>query len=305
MWSQGRFPRDGHEHDHMPSFAEKAAELGFPHIEINYVIPPAGVDALLASNHVAVSSVHSPCPRVKAPDGRMSDALNLASDNEDERALAVTYARAAVDVARRAGAPLIVVHLGGVGSAIFDEEKQLRRLHDEGVRDGEQVENLRRAAAARRHDGRSQYYGHARKSLEEIAEYASRFGVTIGLENRYHFHEFPNTDEMQELLSEYPADVAGFWLDVGHAEVLDRLGLLPGKRWLNNLAPRCVGTHVHDVDGLADHRAPGHGTADWDHFSAMLPPHIPRVFEINQKTDEDKVAASIPFLRERGVLPCG
>ncbi len=303
MWSQGRFPRDGHEHDHMPSFAEKAAELGFPHIEINYVIPPAGVEALLASNHVAVSSVHSPCPRVKAPDGRLSDALNLASDNEEERALAVTYAHAAVDVARRAGARLIVVHLGGVGSAIFDEEKQLRRLYDEGTRDGKQVENLRRGAADTRHEGHGRYYPNARKSLAEIADYASRFGIAIGLENRYHFHEFPNTDEMLELLSEYPADVAGLWLDIGHAEVLDRLGLLPRQRWLNDLAPRCVGTHVHDVDGLADHRAPGHGTADWDHFSAMLPPHIPRVFEINQKTDEEKVAASIPFLRERGVLP--
>jgi sugar phosphate isomerase/epimerase len=90
---------------------------------------------------------------------------------------------------------------------------------------------------------------------------------------------------------------------VGHAEVLDRLGLVPRHRWLNELADRCVGTHVHDVDGLADHRAPGHGTADWDHFSAMLPSDIPRIFEINQRTDEDKVAASIPFLRERGVLP--
>src|SRR5574341_1802780 len=129
MWSQGRFKRDGHEHDHMPAFAEKAAELGFPHIEINYVIPPAGVEALLASNHVAVSSVHSPCPRVRAPDGRLSDALNLASDDEEERRLAVSYAHAAVDVARRADARLIVVHLGGVGGAIFDEEKQLRRLY--------------------------------------------------------------------------------------------------------------------------------------------------------------------------------
>ncbi len=258
---------------------------------------------MLASNHVAVSSVHSPCPRVKSPDGRMSDALNLAADDADERALAVLYAYAAVDVARRAGAPYIVVHLGGVGSAIFDEERQLRHLYDEGVRDGDHVEELRRSAAERRRGGHARYYPYARKSLAEIAEYASRFGIAIGLENRYHFHEFPNTDELHELLSEYPPDVVGFWLDVGHAEVLDRLGLAGGKRWLNELAPRCIGTHVHDVDGLADHRAPGHGTADWDHFSEKLPPQIPRIFEINQKIGEDEVAASIPFLRERGVLP--
>ena len=75
------------------------------------------------------------------------------------------------------------------------------------------------------------------------------------------------------------------------------------NRWLNELAGRCIGAHVHDVDGLADHRAPGHGTADWDHIAHKLPPHVPRIFEINQKAPEEQVAAAIPFLRQRGVLP--
>jgi sugar phosphate isomerase/epimerase len=108
---------------------------------------------------------------------------------------------------------------------------------------------------------------------------------------------------MRELLDQYPPEVAGFWLDVGHAEVLDRLGLELHDRWLNELGDRCIGAHVHDVDGLADHRAPGHGTADWPHYAEKLPPNVPRVFEINQKVDEERVAAAIPFLRERGVLP--
>ncbi|MFQ5874040.1 MAG: hypothetical protein ACE5JL_09590, partial [Dehalococcoidia bacterium] len=94
----------------------------------------------------------------------------------------------------------------------------------------------------------------------------------------------------------------GFWLDVGHAEVLDRLGLINRHRWLTELGDRCLGTHLHDVDGLADHRPPGHGSADWDYVARGLPPHVPRVFEINQNTPEEQVAASIPFLRERGVL---
>jgi sugar phosphate isomerase/epimerase len=108
---------------------------------------------------------------------------------------------------------------------------------------------------------------------------------------------------MPGLLADYTNDVAGFWLDVGHAEVLDRLGLVPRHRWLDELADCCIGTHVHDVDGLADHRAPGHGTADWPHYAAKLPSLAPRIFEINQKIAEDQVAASIPVLRERGVLP--
>ena len=98
----------------------------------------------------------------------MSDALNLAADDEEERRLAVSYAYAAVDVARRADAKLIVVHLGGVGSAIFPEERELRRLYDEGTRDGEHVDELRHKAAERRHEGHGRYYPNAQRSLAEI-----------------------------------------------------------------------------------------------------------------------------------------
>ena len=122
--------------------------------------------------------------------------------------------------------------------------------------------------------------------------------MTIGLENRYHFSEFPDPDEMAMLLADYPPEVAGFWLDVGHAEVLERLGFIDHRRWLDELGPRCVGTHVHDVDGLADHRAPGFGTADWPHYAAKLPPLIPRVCEINQKQDEERVGGAIPFFAQ-------
>src|SRR3990172_10032305 len=108
---------------------------------------------------------------------------------------------------------------------MLEREKRLRRLFDEGVRAGEEVEALRRQAHAERHEGVARNLPQARRSLAEIAEHAAKSGVAIGLENRFHYHEFPGVDEMHELLVDYPEDVAGFWLDVGHAEVLDRLGL--------------------------------------------------------------------------------
>ena len=303
MWSQGNFKRAGDDGDHMPSFAEKTAALGYGHAEINYVIPPAGVEALLECGHVGFSSVHSPCPRVKSANGRWSEALNLAADDEDERREAVAVARASVDTAVLAGVSLLVVHLGGIGSAIFDEEKRLRKLFDEGGSGSDEWSRLVEGARERRAENRDRYYPHARRSLAEIGDYAAPRGVTVGLENRYHFHEFPDPDEVQELIADYPPEVAGFWLDVGHAEVLDRLGFHPHTRWLDEAGQRCVGTHVHDVDGLADHRAPGHGTTDWPHYAAKLPRHIPRIFEINQRQDEERVANAIPFLRSVGVLP--
>src|SRR5207247_11114083 len=133
----------------MSAFAESSARLGFPHIEINYAIPPDGVETLLATNHVGIVSLHSPTPRIKTPGGKMSDALNLASLDEEERELAVTRARVTIDFAVRAGARLVIVHLGGIGTAIFAQERELRRLFDEGERSGERVAELRRSAIER------------------------------------------------------------------------------------------------------------------------------------------------------------
>src|SRR3990172_5133563 len=143
MWSQGRFPHG--DRDSMTRFAEAASRLGFPAVEINYVIPPEGVEELLASNHVSVVSLHSPTPRVKAgggrpggrPPGRRSDSLNLAALDEEERGRAVRLACATIDPAVRAGARYVVVHLGGIESGgraeMFESEKRLRRLFDEGM----------------------------------------------------------------------------------------------------------------------------------------------------------------------------
>jgi sugar phosphate isomerase/epimerase len=164
------------------------------------------------------------------------------------------------------------------------------------------VEALRRQIILDRRPGALQNLPQARRSLADIADHAAGTGVALGLENRFHHHEFPSLDEMHDLLDGYPPDLVGFWLDVGHAEVLDRLGIIPKNRWLDELGERCLGTHVHDVDGLADHRAPGLGDVDWSYIARGLPPDAPRVFEINQKTPEDAVAAAIPFLRQRGVL---
>ena len=75
MWSQGRFPHK--DRDSMARFAETASQLGFPAVEINYVIPPEGVEELLASNHVAIASLHSPTPRVAVKSMLLVGAIFL------------------------------------------------------------------------------------------------------------------------------------------------------------------------------------------------------------------------------------
>ena len=185
---------------------------------------------------------------------------------------------------------------------MFDAERELRRLYDSGTDDGERVEELRAECHRLRKEQSAPWLEQARATLRELVEHAASLGIGIGIENRLHYHEIPNAAEAKELLAEYPAEQAGYWHDVGHAEVQARLGLADKRAWLDTNGPRTLGTHLHDVDGLADHRAPGRGNVEWEYIRDGLPPAALRVFEINQSQPADAVAAAIPFLRERGVV---
>ena len=145
--------------------------------------------------------------------------------------------------------------------------------------------------------------GYWRMSATELlAGYARQHGVALGLENRLHHHEFPLPDEALSLLADYPDDLVGYWHDVGHAEVQARLGYVDKTAWLDALSSRTLGCHLHDVDGIGDHRAPGNGDVEWDYLARGLPADALRVFEINQRQPDDAVAGAIAFLRERGVV---
>jgi sugar phosphate isomerase/epimerase len=81
-----------------------------------------------------------------------------------------------------------------------------------------------------------------------------------------------------------------------------RLGLIDRGDWFPRLTARTIGSHLHDVEGIVDHRAPGNGDVDWRYIAEGLPPTALRVFEINQHQPDDKVAAGIAYLRERSVI---
>jgi sugar phosphate isomerase/epimerase len=297
MWAQQeRLERD------MARFVEIARAAGYHAIEISHATPAAPLEALLKAPGVRLSSIHAPAPLVVDGNGRRNSSLNLASLDEEERALALAHTKRSIDRCEGAGARYVVVHLGGVGGEMFEEERRLRRLYDSGVRDGDEFSALRQRCVALRAEMAPPYLEQARRTLEELVTYASARGVAIGLENRLHYHEIPQVDEVDTLLAPYPRDVAGYWHDVGHAEVQSRLGLVDARTWLTRHGERVIGAHLHDVDGLADHRAPGRGTVDWSYIADGLPVDALRVFEIDQRQPEESLAAAVLHLHERGVV---
>lgn len=297
MWAQqDRFVADMH------LFVEEARGLGYDAVEVSHSTAEAPFERLMSYPNVPISSIHAPAPLVFDAHKNRNSALNLASTDEREREEAVAYTKISIDHARWVGAKVVVLHLGAIGREMFAPERELRRLYDSGTRDSARVEELRERIIAMRDEQIGPWLEQALVTARELAQYAGELGVAVGIENRLHYHEIPQPHEAVEILAELPHEVAGYVHDVGHAEVQWRLGLVDKRRWLDENGARCIETHLHDVSGIGDHRAPGHGDVEWDYIAAGLPKGALRVFEINQSQPAEAVAGAIPFLRSKGVI---
>lgn len=325
MWAvQPRFETD------ITGFLSAAAALGFAGIEVNHSMDPGQTAALIEAARATgleARSLHAPAPWALIESGslagRENRTLNLAALDEGERRLAVEQHVRSIEVAARASMSAVVVHLGGIGEldVTLAGEEWLRTAyleryaHAAGAFDGgahvlaapqpaRSSEWLERIEAARRERAAvaGPWLEAARRSLAELAPHAAHLGITLGLECRLRYHEFPLPEEAAELLREHPPEVAGYWHDVGHAEVLARLGLVPLDAWHELLATRLVGVHVHDVRGLTDHRAPGTGDVDFRALASQLPPSALRTFEVDQHEPPAALASGLRTARAAGVV---
>lgn len=285
------------------AFARFAAEAGYDAIEISHSTKADKLQQIIESAALPITSVHQPAPWVRHHDGRGNSHCNLAAVDPGERKAAVDHAVESIGWAARIGVDRLVVHLGQVGDEpeMFPEELEMRRMYDSGGAEEPRFGELRDAAIRKRRGQREPYLAAAKRSLAELVRAAEPDGIAIGLENRYHYHEIPLVDEYEELLDGFPLQQAGYWHDVGHAEVLDRLGFVDKRAWLDAHAKRTIGAHLHDVLGIGDHRAPGDGDVDWDYVVAGLR-HLPRyTLEINQHQPDERVVDAIAFLERVGL----
>lgn len=284
-------------------FARFARDAGYDAIEISHSTPVEKIERILESAALPVTSVHQPAPWVRHSNGRGNSHVNLAGLDGDERRAAIDYAKTSIEWCARIGASRLIVHLGHVGDVAeqFEEELEMRRMFDSGHAGEERFLALRDAVVERRRAQAEPHLEAARRSLLELVHAAEPHGVTIGVENRYHFHEIPHPGEYEQIFERLDPEQAGYWHDVGHAEVLHRLGLIDRHAWLNGWSKRIVGAHLHDVLGLGDHRAPGDGDVDWGYVVAGVRRLPGYTLEINQHQPDEAVRAAIDFLAGIGL----
>lgn len=293
MWAKGRFSR-------MAEFVNRARELGFQHIEPNAFVTPAMLRELLKTG-VPISSIHSPCPAVLSRGGVPVSKLSLSSLDDVERTKAIRFIKKTIDLAAIVGARAIVLHMGEV-PVDLNLQDRLYKLHDEACGQTRENQQARERLVGQRTSLAHPYVDAARKSLQQLASYSQEKGIMLGLETRFYFNEIPSIDEMSELLDVASRDVVGYWHDVGHAEVQQRLGFSCHEEWLSRFSARMVGVHLHDIRDLSDHQAPGTGNMRWEMIAKHLSQEVIRVCEIGEWNDEEQMRGVIGLLRRKGVL---
>ena len=279
--------------DTLFSFLEKLPFVSF--LELDYRIPESFIKPLkklIPKHGYRVYSVHNflPLPQEKGPTGSISEPLNLASLDEEERKLAVRYTMRSIDNLLDFEGEVLVVHLGKV--PMDNHFNQLKELFEKDPQGLEEL--VVKLLEERRSFSKS--LDRAMMSLEEILKRADKEGIKVGLENRYFINEIPFSWEFEEIFKEFEGAPLFYWHDVGHGEVLDRLGFQKSSWLLESFSKKAIGFHVHDVEGLSDHLPPGKGSVDFKRLIPFFSDHL--VYEIHYRFSEEDILKGHEFLEE-------
>ena len=293
MWAINNYPN-------LNDFFNVSRQLGFQKIELNHQVNSQMLSQV-NFDHYQFSSIHEPCPADIANKELVDRDWVISSHNEASRIQGVTAVKKSIRLAHDLGAPTIVIHCGNVTTDMSYETK-LRLLFDAHKTQSDEYLYIKSQFVQIRSDFAHPRIQAVKKSLNELLEYADRFKVKLGLENRYHYMDIPILDEMDELLCLAGPEKLGFIYDVGHGQALDRLGFFPHTEWLKRYSTRIFGVHLHDVIGLTDHYAPGLGEIDFKFIATHLPENSFRTFEMQPGNTLAQVKHGVDLLVEAGCI---
>lgn len=265
------------------SWLAQVKELGFDAVEMSYKLTERHIkeaEPALKDLRLKVSSIHNFCPIPNdGPSTRhVSNYYRLSSVDEQERQLAVKWTNIAVDTAEHLGAGVVVIHAGTLD---FEDERspKLYELYNGRRKDTAVYREEKERILQFREEKKRPYIAALEQSLTEIVGYSQKRNVKIGLETRYYPIEIPNFEEIGYFLGLFDENVLGYWHDVGHAEVNERLGIRPHKDFLETYQKRLIGVHLHGIKGTKDHFAPFDGDMDLRQYLPYFGPDVIRVVE--------------------------
>ena len=277
--------------------------LGFNRVEMGHGVRLTLMEGALRAldkRLCTFSSLHNFCPLPIEITRASPDCYKFSSPDERERERALRQTFQTIDFAVRLGAGFVVLHLGR--SSLDDYTDKLIRYAEVGMIHSREFVRAKHDCIQKRENGSENYFRRAKEMLRRIADYAGEKGIRLGVESRHSYEEIPNEREMLEVLAEFDEPTIGYWHDFGHVQVKHNLGFLDHLEWLEQVAPRLIGCHLHDTAWPGrDHMAPFTGEVDYDALLPLIPRDMLFVFEMSpRRTVEEIVEARAKWIARFG-----
>lgn len=281
-------------------------ELGFHLVELNYNVTEellGTIEPMIEQERIGISSVHNVFPFLNDREYD-TDSVMLGFEEEEKRKRAVELLIRSMEYAHRYGAEAVVVHPGEVPFA-DNLDRRLKELYEAaGGRNSAEYQEQWNAMLGRRERLAPLYCRRIQDSLEEASEYAQMKGwkVVIGLETRSRCYQLPTLLEAKDICDHLKGSPVSLWYDIGHAMMMERMGLYPNEMQLNEVLPYIYGVHIHETLGLSDHWCPYVHSGTTEFFDPLLPAIAAariRVYELKDRCTPDDIHKSHRMIVER------
>ena len=253
----------------------------------------------LNDSGLSVVSIHNyfPIPSVRSDSKGSGDLFLLSSPDDRERRNAIRFTAKSIEHATQMGAKSVILHCGRV--EMNHEIQVLYQYANSNRLDSEEAQIFIRCKLQERDRLKPKHMDCLMASLDHLTAVAEKQGVMLGLENRYHYHELPGSDDFRLIFDTFNGAPIGYWHDTGHAHANETLGLIPEGALLQTYANRLIGVHLHDAVGLEDHIPPGRGEIDFKALKPFIKSDTIKVIEIKPGIPVSEVAGGIRFIREK------
>jgi sugar phosphate isomerase/epimerase len=293
-WNSGR-------HTDGAAMIQEILDLGFDTVELGHGTRLPLVEGILKmweAGKVKISSLHNFCPLPPEIPRSSPDCYQFSSHLDGERERAIRHSFKTIDFAKRLGAKFVVMHLGSV--PIGEYTDKLVRMAEVGMHMSKDFVRLKLEAVKKRESNCDKPFQRMILCLKRVYEYAAERDIKLGIESRHSYEEIPSEREMLAVLNQFPAPTAGYWHDFGHVQVKHNLGFLDHVEWIQKVAPRLIGCHLHDTKWPGrDHMAPFTGDVEYDKLLAFLPKDMLFVFEMSPRRTNEEITTAHAKWKER------